>query len=184
MEIIVRGELKLMIINATHPLSMHFQEYYVIREYLVPAWLLFVQACITIAFILAFTTLIILALELVRWPLKIVLQYEWLMTKVSCICLTISSKCDIFFSSSFSASCSFIIFFGGGGGKVCDQFQFILMQNQINRCVDVLWHRHFRFQCISSRLADVSKIQYHLVVICVGRHCCGIIGRSGRIITT
>lgn len=74
---------------------MPFQEYYVIREYLVPAWLLFVQACITIAFILSFLSLGILALELVRWPLKIVLQYEWLMTKVSCICLTIGSKCFV-----------------------------------------------------------------------------------------
>lgn len=68
------------------------QEYYVIREYLVPAWLLTVQACITIGFILTFVALGILALELIRWPLKIVLQYEYMMTKIAFICVLIASK--------------------------------------------------------------------------------------------
>lgn len=63
-----------------------------IREYLLPGWLLAVQVCITLAFILTFLTLALLALELVRWPLKTVLQYEWLMTKISYIALTIASK--------------------------------------------------------------------------------------------
>lgn len=62
-----------------------------IREYLLPGWLLFVQICITLAFILTFLTLGLLALELVRWPLKTVLQYEWLMTKISHIALAVAS---------------------------------------------------------------------------------------------
>lgn len=33
-----------------------------------------------------------MAFELIRWPLKTVLQYEWLMTRVSYICCAISSK--------------------------------------------------------------------------------------------
>lgn len=61
-----------------------------IREYLLPGWLLTVQVCITIAFILTFLTLGLLALELIRWPLKTVLQYEWLMTKISYIALAIA----------------------------------------------------------------------------------------------
>ena len=63
-----------------------------IREYLLPGWLLTVQICITLAFVLTFLTLGLLALELIRWPLKTVLQYEWLMTKISHIALAVSSK--------------------------------------------------------------------------------------------
>lgn len=62
-----------------------------IREYLLPGWLLAVQVCITLAFILTFVTLGALALILIRFPLKIVLQYEWLMTKISYITLAIAS---------------------------------------------------------------------------------------------
>lgn len=65
-----------------------------IREYLLPGWLLFVQICITLAFILTFLTLGLLALVLVRWPLKLVLQYEWLMTKIAFIALSVASKCN------------------------------------------------------------------------------------------
>ncbi|XP_037039158.1 uncharacterized protein LOC119076482 [Bradysia coprophila] len=76
-------------------------EYYVIREYLVPGWLLSVQAFITIAFILTFFSLIVMALELIRWPLKNVLRYEYLMTRVSFYCTAISS------GSIFLAVCIF-----------------------------------------------------------------------------
>lgn len=68
------------------------QEYYVIREWLVPGWLMAVQAFVTISFILTFFSLGVMALELIRWPLKIVLQYEWIMTRVCYICTAISSK--------------------------------------------------------------------------------------------
>lgn len=63
-----------------------------IREYLLPGWLLFVQICITFAFVLTFLTLGMLALELIRWPLKTVLQFEWLMTRISFIALAIASE--------------------------------------------------------------------------------------------
>lgn len=63
-----------------------------IREYLLPGWLLTVQIWITFALIITFLTLGVLALELVRWPLKAVLQYEWLMTKISFIALAVASK--------------------------------------------------------------------------------------------
>lgn len=68
------------------------QDYYMIREYLLPGWLLTVQICITLAFVLTFLTLGLLALELVRWPLKTVLQYEWLMTRISFIALAVASR--------------------------------------------------------------------------------------------
>lgn len=67
-----------------------------IREYLLPGWLLAVQICITLAFILTFVTLGGLALILIRWPLKIVLQYEWLMAKISFITLATASALIFF----------------------------------------------------------------------------------------
>lgn len=62
-----------------------------IREYLLPGWLLSVQVFITLAFIFTFVTLGVLALVLVRYPLKVVLQYEWLMAKISYITLAVAS---------------------------------------------------------------------------------------------
>lgn len=62
-----------------------------IREYLLPGWLLTVQICITLAFVLTFVTLGMLALILMRWPLKIVLQYEWLLAKMTHIASAIAS---------------------------------------------------------------------------------------------
>lgn len=67
------------------------EEYYVIREWLVPGWLMVVQAFVTLAFILTFFSLVLMSLEIVRWPLKGVLQYEWIMTRIACICTGISS---------------------------------------------------------------------------------------------
>lgn len=75
--------------NGCHNIFSH--DYYMIREYLLPGWLLAVQICITLAFILTFVTLGGLALILIRWPLKIVLQYEWLMAKIAHISLAIAS---------------------------------------------------------------------------------------------
>lgn len=69
------------------------QEYYVIREWLLPGWLMVVQFFVTIAFLLTFGALFLMALELVRWPLKFVLRYEWLLTRISFFCIAISSVC-------------------------------------------------------------------------------------------
>lgn len=70
-----------------------------IREYLLPGWLLAVQVFITLSFILTFLTLGLLSLILIRWPLKIVLQYEWLMTKIAYLALATASK--TYFSHCF-----------------------------------------------------------------------------------
>ncbi|XP_013118424.1 uncharacterized protein LOC106095678 [Stomoxys calcitrans] len=66
-------------------------EYYVIREWLLPGWLMSVQAFVTLSFIIIFFILIILALIVIRLPLKFVLQYEWLLVRISYLGTTISS---------------------------------------------------------------------------------------------
>lgn len=68
-----------------------FQEYYVIREYLLPGWLMAVQTFVTLAFIDTFAALAIMACEVCRYPLKFVLRYEWLLTTVSFVAVTASS---------------------------------------------------------------------------------------------
>lgn len=73
------------------------REYYVIREWLLPGWLMIVQTCVTLSFLLTFGALVVMSLELIRWPLKFVLQYEWVLTRASFYC--ISASCKYFHSS-------------------------------------------------------------------------------------
>lgn len=39
-----------------------------------------VQTFVTLAFILSFASQVIIAMQLCRWPLEFVLQYEWLLS--------------------------------------------------------------------------------------------------------
>ena len=52
---------------------------------------MFVQAFVTLAFINTFTALGIMACEVVRYPLKTVLRYEWLLTTMSFVAVSVSS---------------------------------------------------------------------------------------------
>jgi len=55
-------------------------EFLIIREWLLPAWLMAVQALMTLALVFSLGTQIILAFLVMRWPLQIVLDYEWILT--------------------------------------------------------------------------------------------------------
>lgn len=61
-------------------------EFEFIREWLLPAWLIFVQIFVTLAFICSFSSQVIVALIVVRIPKKFILMYEWLLTMIICIC--------------------------------------------------------------------------------------------------
>lgn len=72
-----------------------------IREYLLPGWLMAVQGFVTMSFIIVFVVLSLLSLTIIRLPLKPVLQYEWLLvrisyigTAISCTYLTLSLPLD------------------------------------------------------------------------------------------
>jgi len=75
--------------DGCHHIFSH--EYYVIREYLLPGWLMLVQASVTLAFVLTFGSLAIMACEVCRWPLHLVLRYEWLFSTLSCAGIGVSS---------------------------------------------------------------------------------------------
>ncbi|XP_077293834.1 claudin superfamily protein pickel [Arctopsyche grandis] len=69
------------------------QEYYVIREWLLPGWMMVVQALVTLALMLSLFAQIILALVCIRWPLQSILRYEWMCTGISFI----ATACASFF---------------------------------------------------------------------------------------
>ncbi|EEB14475.1 conserved hypothetical protein [Pediculus humanus corporis] len=77
------------VFNGCHYIFSH--EYYVIRDWLLPAWLMVVQAFVTLGLILSFITQIIVALELIRWPLKIVLKYEYLFSSIAFVCSALTA---------------------------------------------------------------------------------------------
>uniref|UniRef100_A0A069DR14 Putative conserved plasma membrane protein n=1 Tax=Panstrongylus megistus TaxID=65343 RepID=A0A069DR14_9HEMI len=61
-------------------------EFHIIREWLLPGWLLTVQTFVTLAFILSFSSQLLVALIVTRYPLKFVLKYEWLLSGLVFIC--------------------------------------------------------------------------------------------------
>lgn len=71
---------------------LSLQEYYVIREWLLPSWLMAVQAFVTLALMFSLSAQILLACVIVRWPLRTVLQYEWIFVSLSFILVAVSSK--------------------------------------------------------------------------------------------
>lgn len=68
------------------------QEYYVIREWLLPVWLMFVQAFVTIALLLSCFAFTVISLIWIRWPLKFVLSYEWVLSSIAFLCNAVACK--------------------------------------------------------------------------------------------
>lgn len=81
------------------------QEYYVIREWLLPGWLMVVQAFVTLALMLSFSSQIIIALELIRWPLEFILLYEWLLSGIAFICNALAAILLFLAVSIFGGEC-------------------------------------------------------------------------------
>uniref|UniRef100_A0A8D9DR50 Protein with signal anchor n=1 Tax=Cacopsylla melanoneura TaxID=428564 RepID=A0A8D9DR50_9HEMI len=77
--------------------GIYSSEYYVIREWLLPGWLLFIQMCVTLSFIFSFSAQIILGGIVTRYPLQLVLMYEYLLTMVS-FALTAASAVLLMFA--------------------------------------------------------------------------------------
>lgn len=56
-----------------------------------------VQAFVTLGLILSLISQVIIALELIRWPLKIVLKYEYLLSSIAFVCSALTGKLIINF---------------------------------------------------------------------------------------
>lgn len=81
------------------------QEYYVIREWLLPVWLMVVQAFVTLALLLSFFAQIIIALVLIRWPLRFVLNFEWLLSSTAFVCDALAGFLLFLAVSIFGGQC-------------------------------------------------------------------------------
>lgn len=55
-------------------------EYYVIREWLLPGWLLAVQTFVTLSLMASLFSQVMIALVVTRYPLRYILSYEWLLS--------------------------------------------------------------------------------------------------------
>ncbi|XP_076052835.1 claudin superfamily protein pickel isoform X2 [Oratosquilla oratoria] len=80
-------------------------EYEIIREWLLPAWLMATQAFMTIAFLASMTTLVIVSLVLIRWPLQFIMRYEWHLTAIAFICEATTFVCVFFAVLVFGVMC-------------------------------------------------------------------------------
>lgn len=72
------------------------EEYYVIREWLLPGWLMVVQTFVTLALLLSFAAQVVIIMTLIRWPLKFVLNHEWLLSASAFLCCAIAGKRKFF----------------------------------------------------------------------------------------
>ncbi|CAG4922736.1 uncharacterized protein LOC123701019 [Colias croceus] len=81
------------------------EEYYVIREWLLPGWLMAVQAFVTLAFILSFSAQVLLACVIIRLPLRPVLRYEWIYVSSAFVMIAVSSAFLFLAVVIFGANC-------------------------------------------------------------------------------
>lgn len=56
-----------------------------------------VQTFVTLAFILSFASQVIIAIQLCRWPLEFVLQYEWMLSAFNFMANAAACKYYIYF---------------------------------------------------------------------------------------
>lgn len=81
------------------------EEFYVIREWLLPGWLMAVQAFVTLALMLSFLAQVLLACVIVRWPLRPVLRYEWICVSISFISVASASGFLFLAVATFGGNC-------------------------------------------------------------------------------
>ncbi|XP_025422995.1 uncharacterized protein LOC112692525 isoform X2 [Sipha flava] len=70
--------------------SVFNEDTYVIREWLLPGWLLSLELFMTLALVLSLGTLAIIAAVITRYPQRIVLKYEYMLSAACFIATSIS----------------------------------------------------------------------------------------------
>lgn len=74
-----------------------------IREWLLPGWLMAVQSFVTLALIQSLAAQIILACVIVRWPLRTMLRYEWIFVSTTFVLIAMSSEYVNIFNCKFNS---------------------------------------------------------------------------------
>jgi len=130
------------------------QEYYVIREWLLPVWLMVVQTFVTLALMLSIFAFIVIALIWTRWPLRFVLRYEWILSSFVFVCNATAGKWEFLKLKIEDTECSLIWLF----------FNF--------RRASLSGSLYIRRTMLASGLVNVSEFQSFVMVIW---SCCHII---------
>ncbi|XP_063876707.1 uncharacterized protein LOC135109309 isoform X1 [Scylla paramamosain] len=81
------------------------EEYRIIWQWMLPAWFMAVQTFMTIALLASMTTLVTMSLILVRWPLQIIMRYEWHLTGFCFICQAVTVVAIFFAVLVFGVMC-------------------------------------------------------------------------------
>lgn len=67
-----------------------------------------VQTFVTLAFILSFASQVIIAMQMCRWPLEFVLQYEWMLSAFNFMANAASCKYSINLHLTIIAFCHYV----------------------------------------------------------------------------
>lgn len=66
--------------------ALYGDDYRLIREKLLPGWLMVVQFFITVALILSYIGQVVVVALLLRWPLEVILRFEWQFCGLALVC--------------------------------------------------------------------------------------------------
>ncbi|XP_012261647.1 uncharacterized protein LOC105689309 [Athalia rosae] len=89
--------------DGCHHVFSHY--FYVIREWLLPPWLMAVQGFCTIALIVSFASQVVTIFIVIRWPLRFVLNYEWMLSSIAFVCNGIAAMSLFMAVSVFGGQC-------------------------------------------------------------------------------
>ena len=76
---------------------LYGEEYRLIREKLLPGWLMVVQFFVTISLLSSAIGIIIIVCLYLRSPLEWILRFEWHFCRAAFVCKGLSGKCMVFF---------------------------------------------------------------------------------------
>ncbi|KAG0702678.1 hypothetical protein GWK47_025021 [Chionoecetes opilio] len=81
------------------------EEYRIIWSWMLPAWFMAVQTFMTIGLLASMTTLVTVSLILMRWPMQMIMRYEWHLTGFCFLCQAVSVVAIFFAVLVFGVMC-------------------------------------------------------------------------------
>lgn len=138
-------------------------EYHVIREWLLPSWLIAVQAFVTMSFLLSFGSQVLMAMQLCRWPLEFILRYEWILSGIDFVCVTTVCK--------YSLKVGEELFRVGNYFAAVFMFFAIAIFGGSHMRRDWLMYPNFNYLCWSYGFACLSFFFHGFGAVCLYKEC-------------
>ena len=76
--------------------ALYGEEYRLIREKLLPGWLMVVQFFVTVAFIASYLGQAVIVALLLRYPMEIILRFEWHFCGLAFVFKAFTGKLKLF----------------------------------------------------------------------------------------